>query len=138
MGSNAVPFLIDTLGKTDGPLKRMYVGCYPKLPAKLRMRLPRPASADVLRSRAILVLMRMGPTAKAAIPSLLNVLANDPDARRRANAVACLDAIDNGDFQEDVLYALKRARGDPDPLVARMAINTLKCRFPLGFPRLAI
>ena len=136
MGSNAVPFLIATLGKTDGPLKRIYIQCYSKLPAKFNRQMPRPCSADTIRGRAILALTLIGPTAKAAIPSLLNVLTHDPDRMRRANTVACLDSIDDGQLQEEVVDALKRARCDTDPYVARRAIETLKRHFPLGFSRL--
>ena len=133
MGSNAVPFLIATLGKTDGALKQIYLRCYPKLPAQLTRRLPRPFSADALRGRAILALTLIGPAAKPAIPSLLKLLVNDRDGRRRANALRCLDAIDNGQYQEDVVGTLERARRDPDPLVARTATDTLKRRFPIGY-----
>lgn len=132
MGSNAVPFLIATLARTDGPLKQIYLRCYPKLPAKLRTRLPRPASADALRDRAFLVLRIMGPTAKAAIPPLLNVLTNDPGGMRRVNAIVCLDAIDTGHLEE-VVDAWRKARNDPDPLVARMATDALRRRFPIGY-----
>jgi len=132
LGANAVPFLIATLGRTDGPLKQIYLRCYPKLPAKLRTQLPRPASADALRGRAILSLRIIGPAAKAAIPSLLNVLTNDPGAMRRANAVVCLDTIDGGHLQTEVVDAWLRVRSDPDPVVARMATEVLRRHFPLG------
>ena len=136
MGSNAVPFLIATLGKTDGPLQQVYFCCYPKLPVKLRKKLPHPASADVLRGRAIIALTLIGPTAKPAIPSLLRVLAKDTNAFRRANAVMCLDAVDNGNYQEEVVDAWLRARSDPDPKVERQAVGVLKRRFPLGVFRM--
>ena len=133
MGSNAVPFVIATLAKTDGPFQQIYLRCYPKLPAKLRAQLPHPTPADAIRNRAILALALLGPSAKAAIPALLNVLTNDPASMHRANAVHSLDAIDNGDFQHEVIDALKRAETDADPWVARTATQTLKRRLPLGF-----
>jgi HEAT repeat protein len=133
MSSNSVPFLTAALARTDGPLEQVYLGFYPKLPIKLRMRLPQPVAADVLRRRAICALMLIGPPARAAIPSLLNVLTNDPDKIQRSFAVACLDAIDNGDLQDEVVDAWKQARSDVDPLVARSAANVLARHFPLGF-----
>jgi hypothetical protein len=136
MGSNAVPFLIAALGQTDGPLKHFYSRCYPQLPVKVRKKLPRPTSADELRGRAIIALTLIGPTAKPALPSLLNVLAKDTNAFRRANAVVCLDAVDNGNYQEEVVDAWLRARSDPDPWVARAATGVLRRRFPLGVFRI--
>ena len=122
MGSNAVPLLIADLGKSDGPLKRIYS----------RKQAPRPVSADTVRGRAVLALAIIGPSAKAAIPALLSELTNDPGGMRRANTVVCLDAIDNGDYQERVVAAVMRARTDPDSRVARAAIGVLERRFPLG------
>ena len=133
MGSNAVPFLIAALGQTDGPLKHFYCRCYPQLPVKVRKKWPRPTSADELRGRAIIALALIGPTAKQALPSLLNVLAKDTNAFRRANAVLCLDAVDNGNYQEEVVDAWRRARSDADPMVAQAATAVLRRRFPLGY-----
>ena len=132
MGSNAVPFLTTKLGKTDGALQDMYLRYYPKLPLKLRKQLPRPFSADELRGRAILALTLIGPPAKPAIPSLLNVLANETNGLRRANAIFCLDAIDNGAYQNEVVDAWLRARSERDPMVAAAATSVLNRRFPLG------
>jgi hypothetical protein len=134
MDSNAVPFLVATLDKTDGPLKQVYFRCYPKLPAILKTKLPRPVPADELRDYAISALGAIGPAAKPAIPSLLNVLANAPNGSRRQNVLTSLDAIDGGQYQQEVLDAWLRARSDSDPEVARVATTILTRRFPLGVP----
>ena len=132
MGSNAVPFLMATLARTDGPLKQIYFSCYTKLPVRVQKQLPHLVPADVARRRAIFALAIIGPAAKPAIPALLKVLANDPDGLRRGNAVTCLDAIDGGQLQNEVVDAWLRARSDPDPVVARTATDVLRWRFPLG------
>ena len=136
MGSKAVPFLIAALGRTDGPFKQLYLRCYPKLPLKLKTSLPRPYTSYAIRGRAVLALTFLGPTAKPAIPSLLNLLRNDSDGTRRANVINCLDAIDNGDYLEEVIDAFKTARNDPDPLVAQAAWGKLNRRFPIGYLQL--
>ena len=68
MGSNAVPFLITTLGKADGPLKRIYIHCYSKLPAKFSRQIPRPRSTDTIRGHSILALTLMDQQLKQQSP----------------------------------------------------------------------
>jgi hypothetical protein len=90
-GSNAVPFLIKALMADNG----FGAACYrdwlwPKLPAPLQKRLPRPHHNNLVCMHAAAVLASMGPMAKPAVPALVLTLKRSKDFFVREFAVLAL------------------------------------------------
>src|SRR5439155_12355112 len=52
LGSKAVPIEINALARTDSPLDKWYQGVYPKLPLRLRRRLPTPIKGETMHSES--------------------------------------------------------------------------------------
>jgi HEAT repeat protein len=154
-GPNAIPFLRRALRKKDGQAEKTMALLRTKLPARLSKRLPSSKSAYLagLRDAAIRGLAALGPTAKEALPdlidcfsdsisrnmaiyavteigpqsenlpALLTILKTSSDPGARACAAMCIGIV--GLAHRDVLAALLQASRDKTPYVRASAIGAL-------------
>jgi hypothetical protein len=89
--SNAVPFLTKALTTDNGFGASWYRDwLWPKLPASLRMRLPRPPHNNLVCMHAAAVLASMGPMAKPAVPALVLTLKRSKSVDVREFALLAL------------------------------------------------
>ncbi len=98
LGSNSIPFLVESLNTTDPPLPHFsYRSVWSSLPPRLRATAPQPSPpAQVVRSRAASALGIIGEAAKPAIPALLHVMKSDESDFVRDVAREAIQKIDPG------------------------------------------
>ncbi len=113
--SNALPYLLKTLRKTDGPIHKPYVALFARLPWSVRRHLPQPWDAAGLRANAAFALGELGRSAEPAVPALITMTKKDEDAGARACAAQALGEI--GDDRPAVMNALAAAQGDTNAWV---------------------
>ncbi len=95
LGSNAIPFLIQALDRTDPQSPMTYSALVRTLPLPLRNILPTPSPpANVVRSRAASALGLIGNASRPAIPPLLRTMDLDEDEFVRNVASNAFKAID--------------------------------------------
>ena len=112
--SNAVPFLIKALMADNG----FGAACYrnwlwPKLPASVQKRLPRPHSNPLVCMHAAAILASMGPMAEPAVPALVLTLKRSKNSSVIEMAVLALYNIGPGNrgATEALANALKNSNG---------------------------
>jgi HEAT repeat protein len=123
-GEEIVPYLRVTLHRGTSPMDRAYAKIYPRLPAFVSRKLPRPNPARdaELRYRAALVLYYIGSPAKKALPGLLRSLKDpNPEVRRISATVLGSFGVD----AQSAAPGLTAALGDPSPEVRRAALKAL-------------
>ena len=98
VGPQAIPCLARAIGAQDSLRHRVWAFLYPKLPAAIRKRYEDPAysSAAALRRKAMMVLERWGPEAKATVPELIQIVKQGTDHQSRINALAPLAEVGAG------------------------------------------
>jgi hypothetical protein len=95
LGSNAVPFLVRALDRSDEDRISRYRSLVWALPPRLRSVLPTPSPpASVVRSRAASALGAIGDASRPAIPAILNTMKADESAFVRKVASNALKNID--------------------------------------------
>jgi hypothetical protein len=123
--SNAIPYLVWTLKRHDGPLRRAANAVLDELPPQMQSGAFLPQFAWVRRFNACQFLNQMGATARPAIPELLRVLAGDEQPAVRAVAAGALGNI-AGREDQPVVAALATAAQDKDAMVNNRAGLALK------------
>ena len=108
---NAVPLLIKAL-KRDGWILAAYYRkrVWPTLPAAIKHNLPPPPDNLEIRRGAANVLLRMGPMAKPAVPTLIRAFKEEDDAYTKlmeAETLRRLGGAGNSAFIAEMTEALK-------------------------------
>ena len=114
--SNALPYLVKALRKTDGPFHRPYATLFGKLSGRVQAHLPWPGDAWILRANAALALGKMGQMAEPAVPVLIAMMKDEKVTSARICAAQALGEI--GDNQPAVMDALQVAQIDTNMGVA--------------------
>ena len=118
MGKNAVPFLRRALHRRDNGLDRGYRRLWPKLPAWLRGRVPKPRTeAERIRRWAPAFLRALGPAAQPAIPDLVYALEDESWSVRYNASVVLVDLAPNTRNAGSIASALIRATADTNATV---------------------
>jgi hypothetical protein len=73
-GPDGVNVLIRALEKGNAPLDRTWANVWPRIPWRVRQKLPAPADFGSIRMCAASMLTRLGPDARAAVPAFLHNL----------------------------------------------------------------
>jgi len=118
MGTNAVPFLRRALHRRDNGLDRAYRRLWPKLPAWLRDRVPKPRTeGERIRTWAPAFLRALGPAALRAIPDLVNALEDESWSVRYNATVVLGELAPNTRDAGSVASALFTATADSNATV---------------------
>jgi len=125
LDSNAVPYLVHTLKQHDGSVRRAYIRCYPRLPAWLQNRLGYPTPAVRRKFTACGFLGGMGPTARPAIPDLIQLVGSSEETLARVSAIQALSRIASRN-DGDVMACLATASKDADISVRTAAVIALQ------------
>jgi hypothetical protein len=112
--TNAVPFLIKALKRDNWIGAAVYrKQVWPKLPPAVQSHLPPPPPDDsVIRRTAATFLLRFGPLAKPAVPSLIMALKDDDDWQVTTDAAILLGQV--GEGNRAAVAALTEAFEDKD------------------------
>jgi hypothetical protein len=90
-GPDGVNVLIRALEKGNAQLERTWANVWPRIPWRVRQKLPAPADFGSIRMRAASMLERLGPDAKAAVPALLHNLQVERQDGVRQVVLACFE-----------------------------------------------
>jgi hypothetical protein len=125
LDSNAVPYLVQALKSRDTALNIAYNRLWPHLPVWLRSQVWIPNHGAGRRFVSCRLLIKMGASARPAIPELLRILKEDNESPVRVMATDALRSIANRD-DKDVIQALVAATKDKDPTVSMQAVGALQ------------
>jgi hypothetical protein len=133
--TNALPFLLVALKRTDDPLHKLYETFWNTSPLWLSRRLSQPTPASVLHYNAANMLSQLGDSARPAIPDLVEILKHHPDSDARYYVIELLASIGKGDLS--VSKALIDAvSNDPDAADRYRARKALEGIDPVAAARL--
>ena len=122
--SNAVPFLVKALMRDNGLGAAFYRDwLWPKLPAPVQKRMPRPWRNDLVCEHAAAILASMGPMAETAVPALVMTLKQSKNPFVREMAVLALYNIGRGN--RAATEALASALNSSDGTVRQSVTNSL-------------
>lgn len=142
LDSNAIPYLIQTLKKHDGIIRKSYDRLWPyfpgflqgDMPGSLRSKivylggpysdltpLPGPRSSAGERVNSCFCLALMGARARPAIPELIRLVGEDDDGEVRTTAVWALANVARADDQSAMEALKTAATKDMNPNVSGLA-----------------
>ena len=138
MGAKGISFLVDSLGRQDHALRRLYRRILAKLPLALRRRMPRPVDADTLANAASLMLLNVRDNAPQRTFQRLVRLLSSGNPRTRLHAAVTMQYYTLNYPQLDCVRfrpQLIRALDDGNDWV-RIKIATMLDTVGLGGPEL--
>jgi HEAT repeat protein len=136
LGTNAVPLLIQALGKRDGPFAKLYFKVWLRLPAVLKKKAPKPVDAERVRSEGANAFDWYRGGSRLAVPALVRAL-EDESPTVRLNAASALGRICSN--EKDLLQVSKQAMNNRNMAVRANIVETLNiCPWPEEVTPLAL
>jgi hypothetical protein len=124
LDSNAVPFLVESLKRQRGGLRRVYNGFWRRAPSWLQNHLPAPKHAWI-RDNTFFFLQTLGVSARPAIPELIRILREEDGDLYHDFAIVTLGVIATRD-DKSAVEALVAATRDPDGGVRQTAVEEIE------------
>lgn len=123
--TNALPFLVNTLNRSDNVFRKFYGGLWRRSPAWLKNRLPASSTITTnVQVNASNMLRHLGDDARPAIPALVRMLEPHRDIQLRTQVTYLLGDIGKGDpVARQAL--INSAQNDPDLPLRRAARDSL-------------